>query len=231
MFYNRKITCPPEMHHAVERNAQLARAIGLQVDPLEFPMALTEAETARAMEKLAPLEGQPFTAILPGTRWASKQWPVANFAELLDQLDGPSVLLGAPDETHLGEQIRQATSAQPLDLIGRTSLRELVAILSRAGRIVCCDSGPMHIAAALGRPLVALFGPTYAERTGPFSEAAVVLQRPLPCRPCRKRVCPLGHQDCLRQLSGALVAERVREQLPLPASGETAIDASPANPR
>ncbi len=228
--YNRRVACPPGMTHAVERNLHLARAVGIDVDPVAFPVAITEDEHRAADEKLAPLAGDAFIAVLPGTRWATKQWPPASFAKLIEQLDRPAVLLGAPDERHLAEQVLAATRVRPLDLVGRTSLRELVAILARADGVVCCDSGPMHIAAALGRPLVALFGPTDATRTGPFSERAVVLERRLSCRPCRKRTCPLQHQACLRELSADVVSARVREHLGSGGGTGTAIDDRIANP-
>ena len=156
-----------------------------------------------------------FTAILPGARWKTKLWPPERLAELIDRLHAegqpPCVLLGAPADRPIADRIMAACTAPPIDLVGRTTLRELVAVLSLADRVICHDSGPMHIAAALDKPLVAIFGPTDPALTGPYSAAAKVVSLPLECAPCRRRECPLGHHACMRDLSVDAVFESVRE--------------------
>lgn len=192
--------------HAVEKNLHLARALGLQVDPPRFPLGLCEADrrSASALLAGAGLAGGRFTVVAPGARWDSKRWPVESWAGLIDRLEGagvgPCVLLGAPDEREGADAIVARCRSKPANLVGRTSLRELTALLELAERVVCCDSGPMHIAAALGKPMVALFGPTNAARTGPYDSRAQVLALPLDCSPCYARVCPLRHHACMRQL-------------------------------
>ena len=153
---------------------------------------------------------------MPGARWETKRWPPEKWAKLIEQMlqDGlpPAVMLGAPDDREFTDKIISACDARIVNLVGKTSLRELAAILALAGLVVCHDSGPMHIAAALGRPLVAVFGPTNPTRTGPYSPLAQVVQLSLECVPCYSRQCPLGHHNCMRQIDMERVAHDVREK-------------------
>lgn len=213
LFYSRRVRCGPEAEHAVDRNLALARALGLPVDSPAFPLGIRADELTAARAKLARAAGgalESFTAVLPGARWPSKQWPAEHVAEALDLMHARGapvgVLLGAPDERELAEAIRaRCRDARPVSLVGETTLRELTALLSLAERVLCVDSGPMHVAAALGRPLTAVFGPTNPRRTGPYSAGARVVQLQLPCVPCYRRTCPLKHHNCLQTLGAELV--------------------------
>lgn len=215
LFYTHRVRCDAGARHAVERGLCIARALELECDPPEFPLAIREEERSAARAALASAgldAGTPFLAVLTGARWESKSWPALRFAELLDRLHrggAPrAVLLGSPAESAIAAAIAATCrEAAPANLAGRTSLRELAAVIELAQRVVCLDSGPMHIAAALNKPTVALFGPTDAARTGPWSRAARVLAHDVPCRPCLKRRCPLGHHACMRDLSAEEVAE------------------------
>ncbi|MDB5327084.1 MAG: lipopolysaccharide heptosyltransferase, partial [Phycisphaerales bacterium] len=137
-----------------------------------------------------------YAVLIPGTNWPTKRWPVEYFAGLVEPLQRElglrSVMAGSPAE---------AIFSLPgsLNVAGKTNLKQLVALLEGASLVVANDSGPMHIAAALGRPLVTLFGPTNPVRTGPFGRPETVLQLDLVCRPCYSRHC--GHQSCLRWIT------------------------------
>jgi lipopolysaccharide heptosyltransferase I len=225
VFYTRRIRGTPGFGyvtvgdvHAIERNLTLARALGLPVEPALFPLGLRAAELAAARAKLAQAAGESlteFVAVLPGARWESKRWPAERLAELIDRLhvDGlpRCVLLGAPDERSFSDVVRASAHAPTVDLVGKTSLRELTALLSLASLVVCHDSGPMHIAAALHKPLLAVFGPTNPARTGPYSDSARVVALPLECAPCYRRTCPLGHHNCMQLLGVDAVVQHVRE--------------------
>ncbi|MBK8913766.1 MAG: glycosyltransferase family 9 protein [Phycisphaerales bacterium] len=116
--------------------------------------------------------GGGFVAILPGARWRSKLWRAERWAALIDALaerGRRSVVLGGPGDAEVLRAIEGHARRPIASLVGRTTLRELTAVLSLADRVVCTDSGPMHLAAALGRPVVALFGPTDPQRCGPYS--------------------------------------------------------------
>lgn len=218
MFYTRRVDAAAPGLHAVERNLAVAEALQLRVRSPRFPLGLRPEERAAADAKLAAASGgrdpRSFIAALPGARWASKLWPTEHWAALLDLLaaDGepPVVLLGGPDDRTRADAIRSGTRTAPIDLVGRTSLRELLALLARADRVVCQDSGPMHMAAALGRPLAAIFGPTDPVRTGPYAQEVRVVRRPLDCAPCQRRTCPLGHHRCMTELTPEQVRDALR---------------------
>jgi len=220
LFYSRRVRCPGTPHHAVDRNLCIARALGLTVTAPEFPLGLhaEEIQAARLkLDRLAPSLGNGFIALLPGARWESKRWPARRWAELIGRISdegGPAcVLLGAGADTEAAEQVLAHCSAPVLNLVGKTGLRELVALLHLAQAVVCHDSGPMHLAAALNRPTVAIFGPTDPARTGPYSPRARIVSAPLDCAPCRRRKCPLKHGRCLADLPVEPVLAELRTVL------------------
>ncbi|HEX8324927.1 MAG TPA: glycosyltransferase family 9 protein, partial [Tepidisphaeraceae bacterium] len=146
-----------------------------------------------------------YAVLLPGTNWPTKRWPAESFAALIEPIErelGLRVFIaGGPDV--VGLPMPGATS-----LAGKTDLKQLVALLEGARLVVANDSGPMHIASALNRPLVTLFGPTNAVRTGPYGRPDTVLQLDLVCRPCYSRECV--HQSCLRWIGVEDVMARAR---------------------
>jgi heptosyltransferase-2 len=159
----------------------------------------------------------PFVAIAPGAAYqGARCWPAESFGELCRRLahdlDGPCVLLGRRDERALGAAVRAAAGGvATIDLTGRADVATLLGILARARLFVGNDSGPAHVAAALGRPGVAIFGSTSDRHTGPVGHRMRIVQRRLPCAPCFQQTCPLGHLDCLRGLTVARVAEAAHE--------------------
>jgi lipopolysaccharide heptosyltransferase I len=196
IFYTQRIHAGTVDQHAVERYLKLAQALGCSTGPIEFHLAVSDADHQAAS---VLLEGEePFAVLLPGTNWPTKRWPIEHFAALVGPLRERfglrAIVAGGPDESQLAQQIPGA-----VNLAGRTTLGQLTALLQRADLIIANDSGPMHIAAALGRPLVSLFGPTNPVRTGPFNRADSVLRINIACSPCYSRKCT--HQSCLRWLS------------------------------
>ena len=218
VFYSERVRCGEADCHAVAKNLRVARALGLHVETPAFPLGLRAAELAAARALLTAAAGRPlanFTALIAGARWATKRWRVDRLAGLIDRLhtEGypPCVVLGAADDRAFADQIVQASATPVVDLVGRTTLRELCAVIALSDLVISHDSGPMHIAAALGKPLVALFGPTDPARTGPYCDSARVVALPLPCAPCLRRHCPLGHHACMQQLELETVLGHVRE--------------------
>ena len=209
-FYTHRVPNSPLSVDAVERYLRVADALGLGRNPVEFRFATNDADRSAIEAKLAPLgAGSRFAVLLPGTNWATKRWPAESFAALVEPLRErfgmASVVAGGHDDVELSSCI------PGLNLVGKTSLRELVALLERADLVIANDSGPMHIAAALGRPLVALYGPTSADRTGPYDRMDSVLQLDLPCRACYSRRC--SHQSCLRWIMPEDVLSLAEKQL------------------
>lgn len=160
-----------------------------------------------------------WVTLQPGARWLNKRWPVESFAELLRRLaearpDLNFAVLGGADDRALGQDIVRAAPGRCLDLTGKLSLPEMVEWLRLSELLVTNDTGPMHVAAALGTPVVALFGPTEPRRTGPYGQLEHVLQLELPCSPCLKSRCRYAKPlECLRALSPATVFDAVQRRL------------------
>jgi lipopolysaccharide heptosyltransferase II len=155
----------------------------------------------------------------PGARWLNKRWPVQHFAELVRALakkfpEARFGVLGGKDDAPLGQQIAQVAPEKVLNLCGATSLPEMIEWVRLGDLLVTNDTGPMHVAAALGKPLIALFGPTAPERTGPYGQLENVLRLKLPCSPCLKSDCHYEKTDeCLRAFTPAMVVARVEKLL------------------
>ena len=184
----------PEVH-AVDRYLQVLRALGV-APPGEarFGLAVPQEAGEQVEARLAAeaVSGR-FVCLAPGARWESKRWPVERFAELgarLAEAQGVEVVVvGAEEDRALARVIAERVGPTARDWTGRTTLVELAALLERSALVVTNDSGPMHLAAALGTPLVALFGPTNPVRTGPYSPRAVVVTSAAHCAPCYRRRC------------------------------------------
>jgi lipopolysaccharide heptosyltransferase II len=156
----------------------------------------------------------------PGARWINKRWPVEHFANLISKLataypDFRFAILGGEADRELGAALARADSQRCLDLTGKISLPEMVEWIRSSRLMISNDTGPMHVAAALGKPLAAIFGPTEPRRTGPYRQRDRVVQTSLPCVPCMKSYCTFSKPlECLRAISPDAVFARVRETLP-----------------
>ena len=203
-FYNIKIPVPQELH-AVERNLRLAAA-AIGVPAPETPPV--PAVPAAPADWTAPVRS-PYLAFLPGARWHSKCFPPALFARIAAAVgeahpETEFLLLGSAGDRDRAEMIRAhlPQRAPITDLTGKTSVHELIEILRGAAAVVCNDTGPMHIAAMLGRPIFAFFGATDPKRTGPWSpDARIYRRQELECIGCLQRHCPRqkeGHPPCQR---------------------------------
>lgn len=159
--------------HVIERYLDTVRALGGTVDAVEFPLPSIEAEK-EAMGRRFQADGLngPYVAVVPGARWEVKEWPVSYWQEFLRRLAASgmyAVLLGSGDDMEKGRAITEAVSSpRILDYTGKTSLRELMASIAMAEVYISADTGPLHIANALKKELIALFGPTCPDRTGPY---------------------------------------------------------------
>lgn len=232
LFYTLRVTTPIADEHAIEKNLRVLEALGAARAPDGVVLPIRDEDREAAARLLRERQIDPhgdFVAVLPGARWDSKRWPPGNYVELIERLwrdaSRASVLLGASDERALCDEIAGRCSTPVANLAGRTHLMQLAAVLERASLVVSQDSGPMHLAAALDRPLVALFGPTSPLRTGPHHPAARVVRLSLPCSPCYRRRCPLGHHACMKDLSVAALLEALA-----PALASAAPSAIPPDP-
>ena len=160
-------------------------------------------------------------ALQPGARWQTKRWPLEHFAglvrQLLEKFPGARfIILGDAGDRPLGENISLAAPERCVNLCGQTSLPEMVEWLRLCDLMITNDTGPMHAAAALGKPLIALFGPTEPRRTGPYGQLENVLRIKLPCSPCFKSDCIWKNpNECLNAISPATVLERAERHMTL----------------
>lgn len=152
-------------------------------------------------------------ALCPGAEYGpAKQWPAQHFAAVAKhhlQQGKPVWLLGSVKDQSMATAINAATGMQCRDFSGKTNLNEAIDLLSLSRTVISNDSGLMHVAAALGKKLIALYGSSDPKFTPPLNQEAHILCLNLPCAPCFKRVCPLGHTHCLTQLTPAMVLEQL----------------------
>jgi lipopolysaccharide heptosyltransferase I len=217
-FYDLAVRRTSFHTHAVDWYLAVLPPLGVPVHK-NFRWLPEQPEIAAAVKSKWQTAGARWIAIQPGARWSTKRWPVQNFAELVRLLAGnfPGVrfaILGNDDDKPLGETISRAEPARCLNLCGRISLPEMVEWLRLSELMITNDTGPMHVAAALGKPLIALFGPTEPRRTGPYGQLENVLRINLPCSPCMKSRCHYEKpNECLKAISPAMVFEFARKKL------------------
>lgn len=209
LFLTHRVQTPEGPVHAVDRYMAVVGALGADTGPRDFTIPVGPEAVARA-EALLAEAGRPRVVLHPSARWPTKLWEAEGFARVGDALArraGASIILTGGPGDRATAAVAASMRAKPLDLTGRLGLKELAAILARADLMVAVDSGPMHIAAALGTPLVALFGPSDPRRTGPYGGRAAILREDLPCAPCLKRRCQIADERlCMRSIGeGAVV--------------------------
>lgn len=189
-----------------------------QVD-LRPAVAIPRAAEEAAERLLAPAEGARVVALAPGARWALKRWAPERFAAVGDALasDGFRIVLaGGPGDLPEIDAVRTAMEAVPVGDTAGLDVAGLAAVLARAELLVTADSAPSHLAQAVGTPVVAVFGPTSANRWGPLPDAGAALALPLACGPCTNHgrgSCPLGQRSCLDDLPAEPVIRVARAAL------------------
>jgi heptosyltransferase-2 len=175
-------------------------------------------EAASARHGLDP--ARPLLLFAPGAEFgAAKRWPARHFAELAREVlaaypDARIALLGSPKDKSAGDEVLALQpDARIVNLAGATRLDEAIALIARAAAVVANDSGLLHIASALNRPVVALYGPTDPDHAPPFSDVARSLSLRLECSPCRQRECPQGHHHCMEHMQAGMVWRELRPML------------------
>ncbi len=221
-FYSRRVPVPQLEMHAVDRYLLVAKAVGaVESGAPEFRFRIPQTdyeEVDRLLSRSGVTPEMSWVAMNVSARWPTKRWPAASFAEVADRLQqercGAVVMIGGPSERADVAAVSGMMKTPAIDLAGATTVGLLPALLSRASLLITNDSGPMHIAAAAGTPVVALFGPTSAARTGPYGVGHRVLATEISCRPCLSRTCHNPVQlECLTRISHEQVFVAVRDQL------------------
>jgi heptosyltransferase-2 len=214
--YTRRVP-RPRSGHEIERLLALAEPVVGERPPVS--LALGDQDHAAADAWLASQHvGSRFAAVAPGSIWGTKRW--SYYAELASRMEWPTVIVGGPADIPLAQAIVTAASGKAINAAGALSLRQSAAVIQRAAVLVTNDSAPLHLATAVGTPIVALFGPTVPEfGFGPRRPGDVTLgHAELACRPCSRHgpeVCPLGHHRCMRELSVELVLKAVEDVVSL----------------
>ncbi|MCL2330086.1 MAG: lipopolysaccharide heptosyltransferase II [Phycisphaerae bacterium] len=220
IFYNHRVPVPNPEIHAVKRNYLFSRLLGFDDIPIAFNLPIRPDARESVRQLLADHGLSPnsnYLVVGPGTRWETKQWPTEHFSAAITrihrELSLPIVLTGMPEEREIADRVATGSSAGIINIAGKTSLPQMIALIADARAVLMHDSGPMHLATALGKPMVAIYGPTSPARTGPYGRADTVARLDLPCSPCYlKKIseCPHGHR-CLRELSPDTVAAQVQQ--------------------
>lgn len=213
VFYNRKVAVPPGDLHAVDRYLLVADALGCTEGKVAFPVGIGKSEERWAANLFS---GEPHSTVVglaPSARWETKRWPAEYFSGLGDTLSSKGrtvAVVGGPAGE--GANVVELMKGRKIAALGIADPLKLAALLKRLDVLVTNDSGPMHLAAAVGTPVVALFGPTNPRRTGPYGDRHTVICAPVDCRPCYRRVCETG-KDCMRRISVETVREAVENIL------------------
>jgi len=217
-FYDIAVRRPSYHTHAVDWYLETLKALRVPVH-WNFNWIPERKSVADALESRLKLGGSRWVAIQPGARWMNKRWPVEHFGRLVQQLaterlDIQIAILGGASDSELGASISRQSPDRCLDLTGKLSLPEMIELLRRVEVMVTNDTGPMHVAAALGKPVVGLFGPTEPRRTGPYGQLSNAIQGRLPCIPCMKPECTWREPiECLKMITPESVMGRVRRHL------------------
>jgi heptosyltransferase-1 len=194
--------------HAVDRYLKIAAFLGCDITDICFPFPLSFS-SALSTEHLTLKED--YAVIVPGARWKTKRWSPEKFGELASLLPLMTVIVGSKGDRNIAKEIVSLSNGKSLSLVGKTDLKGLIEVIRGARFLVSNDSGPMHVAAALGVPVFALFGPTDPLRTGPYGKGHTIIREDIPCAPCFRKTC--DDLKCMENLSVERVYETVKSKL------------------
>ena len=203
---------PRERSHVVQMNLGLLTTIGVAAGPPEFPIERVDTEIARAMRERA---GNRYALVNPGAAWPNKRWPAARYgavARAIEERHGLKTIVSwGPGEEGLAQEVVRESSGAAL-LSPRTSIRDLLALIRGATLMISGDTGPTHVAAALGTPIVGIYGPTRPSRNGPWAPADITISRDSICQCHHLRRCT-RERMCLLDVEAAEVLDAVERRL------------------
>jgi heptosyltransferase I len=220
LFTNRRAAFIGPRNHVVDIYLNLIRLLGdnqqaLQTHPLDVPEG-TSLPVDLFFQENPEISAKPIAIINPGAGFPTKLWKLERFAKLADRVAeelGLSILLGwGPGEKGMAEQIADQMQ-QKFWIAPKTSIQESIVLFRHAALMISCDSGPLHLAAAMGIPTVSIFGPTDPTRNGPYGPNHQVVVKTLPCSFCWKKVCRIQTHDCMQQIEVDEVFETVKSSV------------------
>jgi heptosyltransferase III len=207
-YYTQVLQSLPGVQHRIDRDLEALKPMGIQADSKDLVLRVTPEEVDSAdqlLDQLGVQRSQSMVILQPGARYWFKAWPPERYAELADRLTsqyGCHVLIGGSSaDLDLAQQIRQMAKSRPTIMAGRTTIKQFAAIAKRSVLFVGSDSGAMHIAAAVGTSVVALFGPSNPREWGPRGGPAEILYKEIDCRICFHPTCMRGEENCMRRIS------------------------------
>lgn len=217
IFLTERRTLPEDVVHVIDKNLELLRALGLDaVGRRDFPLPPFEREAARVDRELAAMGIERPVLFHPGGGWSTKLWSAERYGELASRLARrriPTLVSWGPGEEGLADRVVAASAGTAIASFP-ASLLEFAALARRARAIVAADTGPLHLACAVGTPAVALFGPTDPARNGPWNPADLVLARRPRCFPCHRRECAT-HRGILDEIPVAEVEQALLARIGL----------------
>jgi len=212
LFTNIKVE-EGDVPHILERNLNFARKLGVEDREISFPMAIgrEEKEYIGSFLKEKGISDRQIVILHPGVTWDTKRWPRERYARLAEEIQGrfenvAVVLTYGPGERYLAEDIRKLSRSSPI-VSPPTTLGQLIALLERSQVFVSSDTGPLHIAAALGKRVIGLYGPVDSRRNGPYGRGNFVIKKDLPCQPCWQKKC--SSRACMKGIEVSEVREKV----------------------
>ncbi|MCP4024144.1 MAG: lipopolysaccharide heptosyltransferase II [Desulfobacteraceae bacterium] len=208
LFYSHKIHGSMEIH-AIDRYLEIARFMGCSTDEIEYPFAPYDKKP----QILSDLPKE-YIVMSPSAGKVANRWHAGRFGELASKLSLPVVVIASGAEKDVANEVVENSQGSAISIAGKTTLKELVAVIARAAFFVCNDTGPMHIAAALKVPVFAIFGPANPIRTGPYGDIHTVIQKEFDCIPCYcKKPCTHFQFRCMEELSVREVLKSVHTKL------------------
>jgi len=211
------VRCTPSIKaiHQTGYYLEILKGVGLHTGAQTLELNLGAADKQKARQVLRDHGMGPDAPIIglnpSATFGPAKQWFPRRYAALGERLhreyDATMLIFGGPSDRDLGGRISGMMNAPCIDLSGRTSLGEAMALIDRCDAFVTNDSGLMHVAAALNTPLVAVFGSTNSSTTSPYADSSRIVRVPMDCSPCMQPVCPLGHMNCMKAVSVEMVTD------------------------
>lgn len=207
--------------HVIDYYFKPLEKFGISSNNRELKLSVSKDLQGLVENKFGIVNDNLIIGICPGAKWETKRWPIDKFAELgdklIDSLNAKVILLGGPDDLLIGEKMEYLMMNKPINLIGKTSLSELVALIKWCNIIITNDSSPLHIAVALKIPSISIFGPTTLDfGFGPYGDGHIVLEKDLSCRPCSShgsKKCPDKTFKCMELITCDEVFQAVKKIL------------------
>lgn len=207
-YYTEVIQPVPVVRHRIDRDLESLKPMNIQADSKDMQLRLTSEEVNSAdqlLDQLGVQQSQSMVILQPGARYWFKAWPPERFADLADRLTaycGCQVLIGGSgQDVGLAQQILQMAKSSPMIMAGRTTIKQFAAIAKKSALFVGSDSGAMHIASAMGTPVVVLFGPSNPREWGPRGGPAEILYKEIDCRICFHPTCMRDEENCMKLIT------------------------------